>query len=136
MHLENLNLPAVLVAALIGFVVGGLWYGPLFGAAWMRSIGLDPAMARNAPRPGMKRIFGFSFILQWVMALNLALFMQGTIGAENGAFYGLHVGLFLIAAALTINPLFEGRPRSYIAINAGYWVVTLTAMGLVLGVWR
>lgn len=124
MHLENLNLPAVLVAALIGFVVGGLWYGPLFGAAWMRSIGLDPAMARNAPRPGMKRIFGFSFILQWVMALNLALFMQGTIGA------------FLIAAALTINALFEGRPRSYIAINAGYWVVTLTAMGLVLGAWR
>ncbi|MBA2459694.1 MAG: DUF1761 family protein, partial [Gemmatimonadales bacterium] len=33
--MPNVSLLAVLVATLLGFVLGGLWYGPLFGRAWM-----------------------------------------------------------------------------------------------------
>ena len=32
---ESMNVLAVLVATLSGFVIGGTWYGPLFGKPWM-----------------------------------------------------------------------------------------------------
>ena len=32
----------ILAAAVAGFVIGGLWYGPLFGKAWMAARGISP----------------------------------------------------------------------------------------------
>ncbi len=38
----SLNVTAILVATVSGFVVGGLWYSPLlFGNAWMRAAGIS-----------------------------------------------------------------------------------------------
>ncbi len=45
MHLQmhNLNLWAILVAAISTMVVGFLWYSPLlFAKAWMKEMGYDP----------------------------------------------------------------------------------------------
>ena len=39
--MANANLLAILIAAVAGFMVGGLWYGPLFGKTWQREIGLS-----------------------------------------------------------------------------------------------
>ena len=30
------SLPATLLATVLSFVLGGLWYGPLFAKTWMR----------------------------------------------------------------------------------------------------
>ena len=37
----------VLVAAVSAFLLGGIWYGPLFKHAWCRENGIDP----DAPPP-------------------------------------------------------------------------------------
>ena len=43
MHMHNLNLLAVLVAAISTMVVGFVWYSPiLFAKPWMREMGYDP----------------------------------------------------------------------------------------------
>ena len=40
METVQFNYPAILVAALISFVVGGAWYSPLlFAKTWMRKPG-------------------------------------------------------------------------------------------------
>ena len=39
----QLKLSLILLAALSSFLLGGLWYGPLFGKAWQRSIGAAAA---------------------------------------------------------------------------------------------
>ncbi len=40
----ELNIFAIVAAALANFVIGGLWYSPaLFGGAWMRANGFKPA---------------------------------------------------------------------------------------------
>ena len=41
----DVNWLAVLAAAVSAFMLGGIWYGPLFKQAWMRS--------RTAIRPGL-----------------------------------------------------------------------------------
>lgn len=43
----HLNWLAILVAVIASFLVGGLWYGPLFGGAWKREMGV-PEGARPA----------------------------------------------------------------------------------------
>ena len=42
----NANLLAILVAAATGFLIGGLWYGPLFGKAWMAEHGFTEEQLR------------------------------------------------------------------------------------------
>jgi hypothetical protein len=37
-----LNWFAIAAAAMSAFVLGGLWYGPLFKNAWCREAGMDP----------------------------------------------------------------------------------------------
>jgi hypothetical protein len=43
MHMHNLNLLAILVAAIATMPIGFLWYSPLlFANPWMREMGYDP----------------------------------------------------------------------------------------------
>jgi hypothetical protein len=136
MEQVTINWLAVVAASLVGFVVGFLWYGPLFGDAWMRSIGLDPAVAKNAPKPGMARIFGISFVLQFIMAVCLAFFLGNDVTAGTGLLYGFLTGLPWVAFAIAINALYEQRSAAYIFINGSYWTVTFSLMGLILGAWQ
>ena len=72
MTLANLNIWAILVAALSAFLLGGLWYTPLmFGALWKKANGFttDPPAATG-------KIFGISFVLSLIMAFNLAMFLN------------------------------------------------------------
>ena len=49
-HAIDLNWLAVLAAAVSAFVLGGLWYGPLFKNAWCREAGIDPMRRRRTRR--------------------------------------------------------------------------------------
>ena len=58
--MADLNLWAVLVAAVSGFVLGGLWYSPvLFGRAWQREAGLSDEQLKGT---NMVFVFGLSFV--------------------------------------------------------------------------
>lgn len=48
---------------------------------------------------------------------------------KHGALHGAIAGFFIALPILGINALFERKGFRYIAINAGYWVITLTLMG-------
>ena len=39
LEFSDLNVWAILVATIVAFALGGLWYGPLFGSAWLSAIG-------------------------------------------------------------------------------------------------
>ena len=56
----QMNWLAVVGAALAGFVIGGLWYGPLLGKVWQRESGLSDEALKNG---SMVQIFGLTFVL-------------------------------------------------------------------------
>jgi hypothetical protein len=140
MDMSAINWFAVITAVLLGFPIGFLWYGPLFGKQWMLSVGLDEEKIQK--HSNMAKIFGVSLTLQFIMALFLAIFFFGdpegadAITASSGAFYGFLTGFGWVAAAIGVNAMFEQRSFTYVGIVGGYWVVTFTLMGLVLGAWR
>ena len=54
------NWLAVVAAAVSAFLLGGLWYGPLFKNAWCREAGMDPdAPMKSHPA----KTFGVAFVL-------------------------------------------------------------------------
>jgi hypothetical protein len=132
--MENLNIWAVLVSGLSTFILGGLWYSPaVFGNAWMRENGFSEETMKNA---SMLKIFGLSFVLSVIAAINLAMFM----GPENrpmmGALWGFLAGFGWVATFVGMHYLFERKSFALFLINAGYSVLALTVMGVILAVWK
>lgn len=54
---------------------------------------------------------------------------------KHGALHGGLFGLLTITPILTIIALFERKSFKYVAINAGYWIVTLALMGGIVCNW-
>lgn len=133
--LEQINPLAVVAAALVNFVIGGLWYSPmLFGKAWMRANGFS---AEDLQKGSPAAIFGLSFLFCLLMAGNLAAFLADpstTFGFAVVA--GLLSGFGFAALGLGVVALFERRSAAYLLINGGYLTVAFAAMGAILGAWR
>jgi len=129
-----INWLAVGVASLVGFVVGFVWYGPLFGKAWMKEIGLTEEDVQSG---NMVKIFGVTFILQIIMTYCLAMFLaDDSIDLAMATFYGFLTGAGWILPTMIINNLYEQRSFKLSFIQGGYWVVVFTLMGLIIGAWR
>ena len=126
------SLAAVAIAALSSFLLGGLWYGPLFARRWQRLAGLtDAQLAAGSPA----RIFGLAFVLAVVQAWVFAMFLGPDPSLALGLGAGASAGLCWVGAAFAVNDLFERRPLGLWAINAGYHTLAFTLYGLVLSLW-
>jgi hypothetical protein len=128
----TLHWPAIVCAALLTFLLGGLWYSPLlFGRAWQRLVGLEDAELQK----GLPRVFGGAALCALVGATNLAMFLGPDATLGFGVAAGAATGVGWIATALTTTFLFERRPLTLVAIDAGYHAVAYTAMGALIGAW-
>lgn len=133
--MDHLNIWAVLVAALSTFLIGGLWYSPaVFGKAWMRENGFTQEKLRE--NGNMVKIFGLAFVLGLIAAINLSLFMDENVTISQGALYGFHAGFGFVGTFIGTHYLFERKSFTLYLINAGYSVVALTVMGIILAAWK
>ena len=132
--MEQVNYWAILVSALSTFLIGGIWYSPaLFGKAWMRENGFTEESMKNSI---MMKIFGLSFILALIAAINLAMFLGNSRSIGEGAFSGFLAGFGWVATFIGTHYLFERKSFTLFLINAGYSIVSLTVMGVILGAWK
>ncbi|WP_298509458.1 DUF1761 domain-containing protein [uncultured Kordia sp.] len=147
--MENIpvNWIALAVAALSTLVIGFLWYGPLFGKAWMKETGITEEQAQK----GMPLRFGLSVVLAFIAVffIYLTSVVSGGMppdelhGIEmtkfhtfgHGALHGAVAALFLVMPALVTNSLFEQKSLKYMLINVGYWIVTFAIMGGIVNAW-
>lgn len=125
------SLAATLVATVLGFVLGALWYGPLFGRAWMRAAGVtrEPRAGKNYPM----RSYGATFVLGLAAAYMFGLYLGPNPGLAFATVAGGAAGVFWVATSLAANDLFEGRDPLLIVINGGYHAVRFTLIGLTFG---
>lgn len=132
--METLNMWAVLVAALSTFLIGGLWYSrALCGKAWMRENGFTEESLKGR---NMGKIFGLAFLLALIAAANLVMFLGAESRPGMGALWGFAAGFGWVAAFLGTIYLFERKSFTLFLINAGYCVISLTVMGVILAAWK
>lgn len=130
----ELNYLAVIVAAVSTFLIGGLWYSPaVFGKAWMKENGFKEEDMKNS---NMVKIFGLAFLLAFISAINLAMFLGPESDPVMGAVWGFAAGFGWVATFVGTHYLFERKSFRLFLINAGYSVVALTVMGVILAAWK
>jgi len=130
----QLNYLAIVVAALSTFLIGGLWYSPaVFGKAWMTENRFTEESLKGG---NMAKIFGVAFILGLISAVNLAMFMGPENDPAMGAMWGFLAGAGWVATFVGTHYLFERRSFKLFLINAGYSIVALTIMGIILAAWK
>ena len=130
----GLNWWAILVATIAGFLLGGIWYGRLFGKAWLRAIGKREEDLGSPAIP-----MTLSFFTAFVTALLMALLMNALPTIKtilDGALLGLYIGVGFIAAAMASDYAFCRWPTQLFFIQAGYRVAYSVNIGAILAGWR
>ena len=132
MHGFEINWLAVLGAATARFAIGGVWFAPFaFGPVWQRLLTIDPAAAKARMVPAMAGDFIAGFVLAWVLA-NLLLFLH-VEHFVSGARVSFFLWLGFIAMPFLSMTLYEGRKPAVFAITSGFWLVSMLAMGGLIG---
>ncbi|MES2700843.1 MAG: DUF1761 domain-containing protein [Pseudomonadota bacterium] len=129
----NVNLVAVVAGAAAFFAVGALWYGPLFGKAWKDAVGYADG---KMPHPHVSHPVWLVMLMAFLLEMLVALMLGHNIARTSPAphvimMMAVGFGAVIMAPAIGINYLFQGRPGRLFAIDAGYMVVGMAAMGAV-----
>ena len=135
----DVNYLAVLVSAIVSFIIGGLWYSPLlFGNAWMKSGGFSEKNIEKAKKKGMGKLYFITFIASLLMAFVLSHFVQYLTAQtfSEGMQAGFWIWLGFIVPVLLGGVLWEGKSLKFYLINIAYWLVNLIIIGGLLAVWR
>ena len=128
----GLNWWAIVVATAVAFALGALWYGPLFGKAWMAALGKTEDDIQPSPEP-----FIVSAGAALVTCIVVAALMRGLemTGVVTGMVFGLITGVGFIATSMASDSAFCGWGWRLWSIQAGYRVAYSALMGAIIGVW-
>lgn len=130
----KVNYLAVLVAGLVYFFLGFLWYGILFRDAWLKwELPLVPTPnGHNIPL-----MYLTSFVLGLLLCYVLALVCEWrNANAFTGAGLGILMWIGFIMTTTFSTTMFEERPHHLFAINYGYCLTGMILAGLIIGGWK
>lgn len=135
-----INYWAVLLCGVLSMVLGGVWYGPLFGKKWCKIVGATAADMAERKKMQKKAgpLYAIQFILTLFQAYVLAHYIaswQQTSGVENALllFAGFVVPT-VAAGAMWNNDSIKISWAKFL-IQTGYYFVLFIIFGLVLGLW-
>lgn len=122
---------SVLAATGLAFLLGGIWYGPLFGAAWMAEHDLTSERIKAEFSPA--KTYGATFALALLSAAVLGAVLGPDPSPAQAVGAGLTVGVGWVAASIGTNYLFSGHSMRLFLIDGGYHTVKFALMGLAFG---
>src|SRR5271156_5407583 len=128
------NYLAVIVCAVVYWLLGALWYAVLFSKPWMALEGPLSAQAANM-NPVVPYII--TFILNLLIAFVLAQICawRNANTAARGVAIGLLLWFGIVGPIAVTTYMYELRPMQLFAINEFYPLVGLCLMGGILGAW-
>ncbi len=129
MFLVPVNYLAVLLCGIAAMVIGFIWYGPLFGKGKVAK-----AKAK------MTKAYAIMFLASLLMAYVLAHFVwyaaPGSLTLLISVKTAVWAWLGFILTFGVSQFLFSAKPIKLLAIDTGYYLVTLVTMGVIFAVLR
>jgi len=139
----NINMAAVLVAVVINFFLGFIWYTPLFGKIWGREMGYDmnEKPDKSVMFKGMAFMVVGNFLFAWVLAHNIAAWsfvpgmdeMSNTVSVLNTAIFTWLGFYFPGELGATV---WEKKSWKLFFINSGYHLASLLVVASILIFWK
>lgn len=132
-----INWLAVAVATVVSFMLGGLWYGPVFGSAWLARME-QLGKRREDYETGSPAPFVISFFTSLISAIVIAGLVQGLQlhALTDGLLLGLGLGVGVIATSMASDTAFSGTGWSLWAIQAGYRAAYTVISAVILTFWQ
>lgn len=133
----EVNLLAVLLAAVSSMAVGYIWYGDAgFGKQWQKMTGLKPKdMEKGAPQA-----MAFAFVSSLLLAFGLSVAANYYMTVENSTnslaatlMVALFIWVFFQATRIVMHDMFEQRRKKLSALNIGSELVTILLMATIIG---
>jgi Protein of unknown function (DUF1761) len=126
------NWAAVIVCAVVYWLIGALWYAVLFAKPWSELEGPAP----NHVNPVLPYIVTFLLDLLIACVLAQVCIWRNANTTSRGAAIGVLLWLGIVGPIVLTTALYEGRPWALFAINEFYPLVGLCVMGAILGAWK
>ncbi|WP_336985774.1 DUF1761 domain-containing protein [Altererythrobacter aquiaggeris] len=127
----DVNWLTIVLGAAAGFLVGGLWYGPVMGKKWMGAVGLTEEQIKQGNVGLIYGLtFAFSLLASWTLAHTYASYAY-EIGFSGKVMLSWGVAAGFVIPALGTNYLFSQKSKTLFFIDAGYWMLFYLAMGAV-----
>ncbi|MDP3881268.1 MAG: DUF1761 domain-containing protein [Nanoarchaeota archaeon] len=135
----QLNFLSILVAAILGMIIGALWYSPfLFGKMWMRLMKISPKDIRAAKNKEMTSAYIVSFASLFASAFILAVILSlvNITAMLNGILLAMILWLGFMVPLLINTVLWENKPWKLFLLNASHHFTVLIVMSIVLTLWQ
>ena len=129
------NYLAVFVAAIAYWLLGAIWYGVVFGEAWMA---LEHMTAEQARSMNPVLPYVITLVLNVLIAYALAQICiwrnADTLG--RGASVGVLLWIGFVGPVTFTTYMYEMRPKELYAINQFFPLAGFVLMGAILGGWK
>jgi hypothetical protein len=137
--MQDINLLAVLAAAVASMIIGSIWYGPLFGKQFNAIMGFDKMSTQQQAemKKGMAKMYFTQLVASLVMFYVLAMLMYrlGEMTVQGGLMVAFWVWLGFVVPTKLGDAIWGGK-MSLFWIGIGNMLATLLAVGAILGAWR
>ena len=133
----KINYPAVVVAGVLHWILGAVWYG-IFSKKFVELMAWTPQQLPDLERKSNTIELALAFLSSLVLVYVLAHFVQYTkaanlVGGLQTAFW-LWLGFVVTSQLATV--IFEGRKPGLYLLNIGYQLVAGLAAGAILAIWK
>ena len=135
--MDSLNWVAIVGLTLIGFVLGPIWYGPLFGKTWMHIHGADKKSKEEMKKSmeGMWKLMVSEFIATLFMTTGLACIIRA-IPEYSGIQSAFMVWLAFVLPMSVSNVIWGGDKKEFmvkkIALIVSFRLIVMLIAGYVL----
>jgi hypothetical protein len=129
---ERLNHAAVLVAAIVYFLWGWLWFSIFFSAQWTAYMG----KGMPAPSPALYiESFLLGLILAYATGIALTRRPEDQTAAQ-GISFALFMGIAIYGTQTLNGALYAGTPIGLWLIDTGYVIIGFAIMAAIIGAWK
>lgn len=131
----KINYPAVVLAAIVHWILGAVWYG-IFSKQFLALI--TPEKMKELEHQSEAKAFILAFVSSLILAYVLARYLQYTkaAGVLDGLRTAFSLWLGFIVTTQLLIVLFEGRAAGLYLLNIGYQLVACASAGAILTLWK
>jgi len=145
--MPDYNFLAIAAAALVPMILGGLYYGPLFGKQWAASTG----KTMEELEPNNKAVtYGLALLVAFILAFSIKTNIELThkdvnsageliFGSfhtfKHGALHGLMTGVLVVTPVIVSLSLFHKMSAKNILLNVVFWLLAMALMGGIVDAW-
>jgi len=126
--ISNISYLGVVIANLVAFMFGGLWYTVLFGKAWKEEMGIDTAKAQEMKKDGSATkamIIGFMTGLISTFTIAYLLHATGMLELKYALMLSFTIGLGIIGFTMISDGFYNGNSVKLITINTVHRVLQI-----------